>query len=188
MDCGDGVQLRLPEKADIAAFYSLINANREHLAAWRNWTAEMISLNRVHQFIERNSHAYRDLLSPEFEHGTHPGFSFLVIKNGQIVGLAGYQGINRTNDIAALGYWIDASQQGKGITTRACRGVIQYAFEVLDMNRIEIQMLTENAASVRVAEKLGCTREAVLEEVEKGPDDRYYHHYLFRLLRKDWKS
>jgi ribosomal-protein-serine acetyltransferase len=188
LDCGNNLVLRLPVKSDIAAFYALINTNREHLTTWRNWTAEMISLNRVQQFIERNAHAHRELLSPDFEHGTHPGFSFLLEHLDKPIGLAGFQGINRTNDIGAMGYWIDEKQQGRGFTTVACKAILAYGFDVLDLNRIEIQVLTTNAASIRVAEKLGFAREAILSEVEKGADAQYYDHYLFRMLRRDWKQ
>lgn len=176
--------LRLPETNDVKPFFDCISENLDHLSAWRSWTDDLLTLHRVQQFIERNRHAHLEVLSPDFQRGGHPGFSFLIVHQGVPAGMAGFQGINRTNDIAALGYWISKKFTGKGLVTGACRLVIHYAFEVLDINRVEIQTLTQNLPSIRVAERLGFTREAELKQVEKQPDGTYHDHYLYRLLKE----
>jgi ribosomal-protein-serine acetyltransferase len=186
LNCAPGLRLRLPDRNDVPEFFQLIKENNAHLSAWHTWTAEMISLNRVHQWIERNHHAYEELIQGNYTSATHPGFSFLMEVEGKIAGIAGFQGINCKNDVGALGYWIGSAYAGKGYTTAAMRQVILFAFEVLALNRLEIQMLTTNEPSRKVAEKLGFKQEAVLAQIEKK-GNAYFDHYLYRLLRSEWQ-
>lgn len=58
-----------------------------------------------------------------------------------------------------LGYMIDEGEANKGFTTEAAQAVIAYAFDQLDLHRIEANIMPRNARSIRVAEKLGFTRE-----------------------------
>jgi ribosomal-protein-alanine N-acetyltransferase len=56
---------------------------------------------------------------------------------------------------AHIGYWIDSRFANRGITTNAVNLVTSFAFDKLDLHRIEINMRPENTASKRVAEKCG---------------------------------
>lgn len=56
---------------------------------------------------------------------------------------------------ASIGYWISQHVAGKGITPTAVALAIDICFEMLRLHRIEICIRPENAASLRVVEKLG---------------------------------
>ncbi len=56
---------------------------------------------------------------------------------------------------AYIGYWIDQDLAGRGITPTAVAMALDYCFEDLKLHRIEINIRPENAASLRVVEKLG---------------------------------
>jgi RimJ/RimL family protein N-acetyltransferase len=64
--------------------------------------------------------------------------------------------------VVDLGFWIRASAAGKGLATAAARLISSFGFEELGLLRIEILVAVENAASERVAQKLGALREGVL--------------------------
>lgn len=55
----------------------------------------------------------------------------------------------------SIGYWIDGSHAGFGLMPEACALVIDHCFQTLDLHRLEINIRPENAASLRVVEKLG---------------------------------
>ena len=99
----------------------------------------------------------------------------------QIVGVAFINQINRTHQIGNLGYVIRTSHTGKGIATEAARLVAQYGFEKLGLQRIEIVVHKDNAPSLKVAQKLGATREALLRnrELLHGiPSEAYLHSLI----------
>ncbi|MBC7463561.1 MAG: GNAT family N-acetyltransferase [Actinobacteria bacterium] len=56
---------------------------------------------------------------------------------------------------AHIGYWIDQNSANQGITTHAVTVITKFAFDELNLHRIEINLRPENAASRRVAEKAG---------------------------------
>ena len=73
-----------------------------------------------------------------------------------------------------IGYWIDSAVAGRGITPTAVALMTDYALGEAGLHRIEINIRTENQASIRVAEKLGF----ILE----GHRPRYLH------IAGDWRD
>lgn len=58
-----------------------------------------------------------------------------------------------------IGYWVDRQVAGRGIVPLSVAMATDYCFDVLGMHRIEINIRPENAASLRVVEKLGLRHE-----------------------------
>ena len=56
---------------------------------------------------------------------------------------------------AHIGYWVDQNSANQGITTQAVAVLTKYAFDELNLHRIEINLRPENLPSRRVAEKAG---------------------------------
>lgn len=63
---------------------------------------------------------------------------------------------------ANIGYWLGAPFWGRGIMTAAVRAVADYALSQRGVRRLEAMVYEWNPASMRVLEKCGFTREAVL--------------------------
>ena len=90
-------------------------------------------------------------------------------------------------DALEVGYRIfDAAQRGKGYATEALRLLIDYLFLAKPLSRLELRAASENAASLRVAEKAGFVREGLLRDAafSKG---RRHDLYTFSLLRSEWQ-
>ncbi len=60
-----------------------------------------------------------------------------------------------------LGYRLDRDEASKGYMTEALARVIRYAFEELRLHRIEANIMPRNAASMKVAQKLGFESEGL---------------------------
>lgn len=63
---------------------------------------------------------------------------------------------------AQFGYWLGEAYWGKGIVTAAVKRVVPYAMERFKLVRLESPVFQWNPASMRVLEKCGFKREAVL--------------------------
>ncbi len=87
---------------------------------------------------------------------------------------------------ADLGWGLAQPLWGQGLTTEVVGALIDLAFRTLpDLRRIEAHADQRNYASLRVAEKLGMTREGVLHsflQVHDEPVDVV----MFGLLRAAW--
>ena len=55
----------------------------------------------------------------------------------------------------SLGYWIDKAHAGQNIVPTAVALASDYLFTRVGLHRIEINIVPDNAASLRVVEKLG---------------------------------
>lgn len=60
-----------------------------------------------------------------------------------------------------IGYWIDESFAGQGITPTALAMAVDHCFRVVGLHRLEASIRPENAASRRVVEKLGFREEGI---------------------------
>jgi RimJ/RimL family protein N-acetyltransferase len=88
---------------------------------------------------------------------------------------------------ATIGYCFAEAAWGQGFATEAAGAVLQWAFDTLDLNRVQSWADTRNRASERVLEKLGFVREGTLREscIVNGEvsDDSVYG-----LLRREWMA
>ncbi|MSQ30630.1 MAG: N-acetyltransferase [Dehalococcoidia bacterium] len=66
------------------------------------------------------------------------------------------------NASANVGYEVARTHWGQGIATEATEAVVRYGFEVLGLAKIHARADPRNAASMRVLEKIGMSREGLL--------------------------
>jgi len=99
-------------------------------------------------------------------------YAFAVVDSatGEFLGSATLNRIDQANRVANLNYWIRSSRNGRGIATQASRLVCRYGIERLGLERIGILVAEGNAASQRVAEKLGATQEGILRNAMRLHD------------------
>lgn len=110
---------------------------------------------------------------------------WIITLDGALVGQMTVGGIARGSlQSAYIGYWIDSRVAGRGITPTAVAMATDHCFDALGLHRVEINIRPENAASLRVVEKLGFRPE--------GQRERYLHidgdwrdHLTFALCRDD---
>lgn len=163
---------------DAEELYQLIRANEDHLYPWMGWMPEDgYTREDTRDFLRRSAKAAREQLS----------FSAAIILAGRIVGSTGFPAIDWANRIAQIGYWLGREHTGHGLMTAAARSLTAYAFDALEMNRIEIRCAVQNTASAAVAERLGFTREATLRQVIRIRD-AFADEYIFSMLREDWET
>ncbi len=98
-----------------------------------------------------------------------------------------YHEIDWSNRMTELGYWISEGFEGKGLVTKTCRVLIDYAFNELGLNRIVISCAAENQKSCAIPEKLGFKQEGILRQSELL-QDRFVDMLIYGLLVKEWQD
>jgi RimJ/RimL family protein N-acetyltransferase len=104
--------------------------------------------------------------------GTRDGYAVVDAESGAFLGIAGVVDIHPGANQGEIGYALAPEARGRGIATRALDLVTRYALEDLGLDRVELQIATDNDASIRVAEKCGYTREGVLRSLYIKPGRR----------------
>ena len=87
---------------------------------------------------------------------------------------------------ARLGYCLDDAAWGQGFATEAAGAMLQWAFDTLDLNRVQAECDTRNTASSRVLEKLGFVREGRLRE-DCIVNGEVSDSWVYGLLRREWR-
>jgi RimJ/RimL family protein N-acetyltransferase len=87
---------------------------------------------------------------------------------------------------ASLGYCFADAAWGHGYATEAARGLLRWAFDTLDLNRVQAQTDTRNVASARVLEKLGFVREGTLRE-DCVVNGEVSDSWVYGLIRREWR-
>jgi RimJ/RimL family protein N-acetyltransferase len=127
------------------------------------------------QFIQSVAHA-------------RPTMAFAITIGGEAVGGAGFApGADVERYSAEVGYWLGEPLWGRGITSEAVRLLSGYAFQTCNMLRLFALPFADNAQSIRVLEKAGYTREALLRasSVKHGVAR---DQALYALVNASWKG
>jgi ribosomal-protein-alanine N-acetyltransferase len=87
---------------------------------------------------------------------------------------------------ASLGYCLTEAAWGCGYATEAARDLLRWAFDNLDLNRVQAEADTRNAASARVLEKLGFVREGTLRE-DCVVNGEVSDSWVYGLIKREWR-
>ena len=102
----------------------------------------------------------------------------------------GWCGLSRWNPdfrSTSLTYCLHEAAWGQGYATEAAGALLRWAFDTLDLNRVQAEADTRNAASSRVLEKLGFVREGTLRE-DCVVNGEVSDSWVYGLLRREWSS
>lgn len=84
----------------------------------------------------------------------------LFLRDGRMIGEVSLGSVQRGPfQSAYIGYWVDNAYAGAGYVPEGVVLVLRYGFEVLGLHRMEAAIVPRNAASRRVAIKLGMREE-----------------------------
>lgn len=116
-------------------------------------------------YSERDARDWMRASRAEFDAGT--GLHTLIVAASpagveEIVGAVGVSAIDPYTRRCQGGYWIAAAARGSGYAARALVLLAGFAFEALEVARIELWIEPANAASLRVAERAGFHREGLM--------------------------
>jgi len=170
------LSLRWIRAEDLDDFYA-VYSNPEVMRYWSTpplTTKDAASklIDEIHESIERD-----DILK----------WGIALKSNDKLIGSVTLFHLDFTHHRAEIGYAQGRAYWGQGYMQEALTAVINYAFEVLNLHRIEADVDPRNDASVRTLERLGFQREGYLRErwqVSGEIQDAFF----YGLLRPDWES
>lgn len=170
----DETSMRLLSSHDADVVYDVTVENREHLAQWMTWADGVVDA----------SDTYAYLRTTEREAHEHTAFKAGIWRGRALIGAVDLHEIDWRNGRAKMGYWLAKDFTGDGVMTRAVALLAEYAFEALDLHRLEIHVATENYRSRRIPERLGFALEGVLRHAQRMRG-RFFDHALYALIKPD---
>lgn len=172
-----GVVVKPVALTDAPAMATLIRANLAHLAA---------TLPPVTRLADPEAaRAHLDYAMAAASEGSL--YEWHIFADGVLCGSVRVKQVDRANRSAAIGYYIGSSHQGRGLATLSVRAVLDWCFNELDMNRMELRCTSDNLPSQSVAKRLGFTWEGMLRQAELL-NGVFVDHFVYGLLKSDFES
>ena len=104
---------------------------------------------------------------------------FAIAVDGKAIGGIG---VEMKGDVYSqtmeFGYWIGEEYWNRGIITEAIQAVSDYVFEKFDIIRLEAHVYHWNISSMRVLEKVGFEKEAILKK-RIFKDGKYVDEHIY---------
>ena len=175
---GEGLYLRTPAMSDHPAWAELRDRSRGFLTPWEPiWPEDDLDRSAFRRRVKRYGQEIRN-------DGGYPFFVFRAVDHALVGGLTLSHVRRGVTQAAALGYWMGEPFAGQGLMSEAVRTVLPFAFSTLRLHRVEAACLPHNAASVRLLEKVGFTREGYARRY-LCINGSWQDHLLFAILAED---
>lgn len=173
----DDTELRLLDERHADEVFALIDQNRESLREWLPKLDEYKSPDDTRGFLKRSLERF----------SRKNGFQAGIWFQGQLAGIIGYLGIDWANRKTSIGAWLGAAFQGRGLATKACRALVDYAFDELRLNCVEMLCASENKRARAIPERLGFLQEGIIRQAE-WPYDPLVEHVVYVMRAREWHS
>jgi RimJ/RimL family protein N-acetyltransferase len=117
--------------------------------------------------------------------GSAAEFGIYDATEGRYLGRVSLHHLDFANQSAEIGYHTAPWARGNGIASAAVRSAVQWGFGALDLVRIQLFHASDNAASCRVAERLGFVLEGETRSSYRYGDGKLHNEHLHGRLATD---
>lgn len=168
--------IRCWEPRDAAGLKEAIDSSLDHLLPWMEWArSEPQPLWEKVALLRR--------FRGQFDLGRDFVYGIFAPDESEVVGGTGLH-TRSGEDAFEIGYWIRAGRAGQGLATETTAALTRVAFELCGVDRLDIRVDPENAASLPIPRKLGYVEEATLRRRlpphQDGVPRDVTHFALFR--------
>ena len=173
--------LRRPRLMDWRAWAAVRGASRDFLVPWEpSWPEDALTIAAYRRRLRQISVEWR----------SDQGYGlFLFSKAGdELVGGVNLSNVRRgVAQTASLGYWMGGAFANRGMMGEALRVLLPYAFERVNLHRIEAACLPHNKASRALLAKLGFREEGHAVKYLKI-NGIWQDHVLHALLAENYRA
>jgi ribosomal-protein-serine acetyltransferase len=174
LQVNQSISLRLLKQEDAQIIFQAIDENRPHLRKWLPFVDQTRSVKDTLSFtksivddVERRQEVFTIWYKDEF------------------AGLIGMKEIDYLNRKVELGYWLIEKMTHQGIVTLSVEKMMDFIFQKLQLNRIQIKCGVGNLSSSAIPKRLGYSLEGIERQGERHLS-RYIDLEIYSILREDW--
>jgi N-acetyltransferase len=170
------LELLLPEHRDII---------RQLATDERIWEFNKMLL--IDEDYDKMFDAYFDSALDKTVLGGQQSFVIRQVKDDTVIGMTRLYEISEKNKLATIGYtWYIPSVWG-GVHNKECKMMLlQYIFETLQFNRVELRVAHQNIRSQKAVEKIGGIKEGVLRKHGYRNDGSLKHTVIYSIIDDEW--
>ena len=170
--------MRYRRLEDWAEWARLREASRDHLTPWEPaWSADALSEAAFRRRIADDR--------AKIKSGKLYPFFLFERETGELLGgLNVRRQVNRSSRYCTFGYWTGAPHAGRGYMTDAVKAALDFAFDELDVHRVEAVCIPDNESSRGVLVKNGFHEEGLMRGYLKI-NGAWRDHLRYGILNSD---
>ncbi|MEV6951631.1 GNAT family protein [Streptomyces sp. NPDC051183] len=154
IDLADDAQLFPLEVRHAEEFLAHMNRGREYIGRYVGLPDVTADLDSTRTYLANYAQ----------KAATDTGRLYGIRVDGTLVGGVLFRTFDAGSGTCEAGCWLEPTAAGRGLVTKACRILIDWAFRDRGMHRVEWHAASENKKSLAVAARLGMTREGVMRQ------------------------
>jgi len=151
---GDDFLLRSYSIEDAPALFKAVDAARAHLRPWLAWVDKTTRPEHSLQFIQQ---------AIQQQHNQE-GMALGIFHGQDLIGAIGMHAWDHEIKKAQIGYWLAPQYEGKGILSHCLDRFVDFLFQNVGLNKIEIHFIPANKRSASVATRLHCKVEGIIRQ------------------------
>ena len=157
------------------ALARLVRQNVDHLHAYLPAVAKVAALAEARHYLEA---AVERAAEGEI-------LEWYLFFDDELCGSIRVKDIDHHDRKAKIGYFLGYQFAGRGFMTASVRAILDYCFNPLELNRIELRCASTNAPSMAVAARLGFTLEGTLRQ-DEWLNGAFVDLHVYGLLRAEF--
>jgi ribosomal-protein-serine acetyltransferase len=155
---------------DLDAVVQAVTDSRDHLRPWMPWAADYTRQSAA-EFLAKSARDWAD----------GKEYNYAIIAGGALAGGCGLMARIGPGGLE-IGYWVHQAYTRRGLATAASAALVEQAFRLPGVDRVEIVHDELNVASAGVPRKLGFT-EVDRRPLDLRPPDGTGIGVVWRLIR-----
>lgn len=172
----ENLQLELVKLSDAQDIFEVVDSQRKYLGAWLPFVPFIKEIADEENFIKSNLETLEQTKN----------YVFCIRKSGKLVGLISFFNTDLLNQKTEIGYWISQKFQKQGIVTKSVNRLCEFAFNELNINRIQIRCATENEPSKSIPKRLNFVFEGIEQQGERASEGVFRDLEVYSKLKKNF--
>lgn len=163
--------LRKMKKSDAKDMYEY--SSKESVTRYLLWNA--------HEDLKYTKRYLKFLVS-KYKTGEYLDWGIILKSENKLIGTCGFTSLDPANAKGEIGYVLNPQYHKNGYALEAVKKIIEYAFDTLDLNRLEARVIKDNAPSHSLLNKCGMKEEGEGREelFLKGEYKNVIHYALLK--------
>jgi RimJ/RimL family protein N-acetyltransferase len=165
----------------ISEDYNSFERLTEDGSMWIYFTSDLSVKNELHIWI--------DTALDEIRNKSRLAFTIIDKSSGNPIGSTSFGNISERDKRIEIGWtWISKEFQGKGINGQIKYLMLKYAFETIDIERVEIKTDVLNLPARKALLRIGAKEEGVLRSHSLMTHGRRRDTIYYSILRSEWEA
>lgn len=181
-------QYYVPLKDDVVALQPLTAAHIQEMRSlssdadiWTWYTEDLTHPDDLQRWMSNRLIASKN--------GTQMTYAAILRETGKVIGSTSYGHIEWEERCIEIGWtWLGKEFIGAGINKHMKFLMLHHAFEVMNIERLELRTDEANVRSRKAMEKIGATYDGVLRNHRRTQGGRRRNSVIYSIIKPEWNS